>query len=211
MSIGSDLLRFSNKKIMLFDFETSNLNLMFDNLPFQVSWIICDKNGILSKHDYYLKWPNYRISKGAAQITGFNPSWIVNGTDPEFVLDAFESYILDKSHIIAGHNILPFDLHVWQMWRKALGRPKNFEPLDRFVDTNLLARACKENWKPDRANFLAWQYKVMGAFRKGVKTNLSLMATEFQIPFDPSKMHDATEDLVVNHAVYKKLINQVEV
>lgn len=212
MSIGSDLLRFSNKKIVLFDLETRNLNLMLDNMPFQCSWIVADRYKIIERHNYYLKWPNYKISKGAAMITGFNPRWVLEGTDPRFVLDTFNSYVLDPEYIVAGHNILSFDSAVWRQWCKELRvSVDQYALLERIVDTNLLARAYKEGWKPDRANFLSWQYKVMGAFRKGVKTNLTLMATELGIPFDESKLHDAMEDLMVNYEVYKKLINLVEV
>lgn len=211
MSIGSDLLRFSNRKLLLFDFETSNVNLLEGNLPFQCAFMVADRRRVLETQSFYLKWPDYHISKGAAMITGFNPNWVKTGTDPEHVLRVFESYLMDPEYIVVGHNILGFDMYVYQMWRRQFGLPVNWEPLSRLVDTNLLARAYKEGWKPDRANLLAWQYKVMAGFRKGVKTNLTIMAKELGVPIDESRMHDATVDLTVNVEVYRKLINLVEI
>jgi DNA polymerase III alpha subunit (gram-positive type) len=210
MSIGADLLRFSDRKLIFADMETSNLNLLDGNLPFQCAWIIADRHKIIEKHSYYLKWPNYRISKSAAAITGFNPNWVKNGDDPEFVLNAFESYLMDEQYILVGHNVF-FDMYVYQLWRREFNKKPNWEPLNRLIDTNLIARAYKEGWKPDKNNLLTWQYKAMAAFRKGVKTNLTLMAKELNVPIDESKMHDACEDLKINYEVYKKLINLVEI
>lgn len=210
MSIGADLLRFSDRKLLFADMETSNVNILQDNFPFQCAWMVADRYQILEKHSHYIKWPNYHVSKGAARITGFKQIWVDNGDDPELVFKSFESYLLDPQYIIVGHNIF-FDLYVWQIWRRYFGLDPEFEPYSRLIDTNLLARAYKEGWKPDRANLLAWQKKVMGAFRKGVKTNLTLMAHELNVEIDDKKMHDAFVDLSINYQVYKKLINLVEI
>jgi len=192
--------------------ETASLNLMMDNKPFECAWITIDRYGnLLSTHQYYLKWPNFRISADAARITRFNPAWVENGHDPEFVLNAFESYLLDPQYIIAGHALLSFDSRVHQLWRLALGHKRDYSYLPRLIDTNLLSRAYKEGWKPDRSNLLAWQYKVMAGFRKGIKTNLTLMAKELGVTVDESKMHSASVDLEVNAGVYRKLVNLVEI
>ena len=66
-------------------------------------------------------------------------------------------------------------------------------------------------WKPDRENILAWQYKVQNTPRKGIKTNLGLMSKELKINIDESKQHDANYDLFLNHQVYDKIINLVEI
>lgn len=210
MSIGADLLRFSNRKLLFFDCETNGLNLMNMTLPFQTAWIIADRYKALESHQYYLKWPDYRMGKRAAEITGFNPNWVRTGDDPLHVLRAFESYVCDPQYVIVGHNVF-YDLYVWRLWRRQFGLPPDDEPLSRVIDTNLIARAYKEGWKPDRANLLAWQYKVMAGFRKGVKTNLTLMAKELGVAIDETKTHDAAYDLNVNHEVYKKLIQVVEI
>jgi DNA polymerase III alpha subunit (gram-positive type) len=211
MSIGSDLIRFGDRKILYFDMESQRVNCMDDNLPFQCSWVITQRGKILSEHNYYINWPNFKMSDDAAKITHFKQSWVDNGDDPEFVLDAFESYLQDELYLISGHNILAFDLMLWQLWRKALNRNVNYSILPRIIDTNILSRAYKMYWKPDRNNFIAWQYKVYNTPKKGVKTNLQQMAKEFDIVFDETKLHDAGYDLAVNNQVGWKLINLMEV
>jgi len=209
--IGSELLRYSDKKIVLFDLETQRVNIMGDNLPFQCSWIVCDKYKVLSRNNYYLKWPGFTMSKGAAAITRFQQSWVDNGDDPEFVLKAFESYLMDPSFLIVGHNLLGFDIYVHQLWRETLGLKRDFSYLSRIIDTNLIARAYKMGWKPDKTDFLAWQYKVMSNPVKGVKTNLAQLNKDFQIGVNESNLHNAAADLELNFAVYRKLIGLVEV
>lgn len=212
--IGADLLRFSKRPTLLFDIECQRLNLLDDNLPFQCSLIVTDKSGIIHRSDHYLHWPDYRVSADAARITHFNPDWVRNGDDPETVLEEFESFLLDESLDIAGQNILGFDCYIHQLWRRALGRKPDFSYLTRLYDTNVLSRAYKMGWKPDRSSpsaFLAWQYKVMGNPVKGVKTNLGLMGRELGMDVDENKLHDAGYDLVINHFVHRKLINLMEI
>lgn len=216
MSIGSDLLRFSDRPVLILDMETQRVNAMEDNLPFQVSWLVVDRWGkTLNKHDYYLGWPadDYcaRMSADAARITRFQRSWVESGIDPEFVLDAFESYLLDPQYIVVGQNLMSFDLMVWQLWREVLGRKRDYSVFSRVVDTHLLSRAYKESWKPDRGNLHAWQRKVMAGFRKGVKTGLTTMAKELGVEIDETKTHGAAYDLELTLGVYRKLINLVEI
>lgn len=211
MSIGADLLRFSDRKIVLFDKESQRLNLLHDNLPFQCAWIVTQRGKVLSRHSYYLRWPDFRMSPDAARITRFNPEWVRNGDDPEFVLDAFEGCVLNPEVLLGGHNILLFDSPLWRLWREKLGRPVDWSHQDRIIDSHLLARAYKEGWKPDRENLHAWQRKVGAAHRKGVKTSLGVMAKEFGIVVDESRQHDATYDLELNAAVLWKLINLLEI
>ena len=217
MSIGSELIRFSDRKIVLFDMESQRLNLLHDNLPFEVAWVVMCRGKILSRHKYYLGWParGYcsRMSVEAARITRFQPSWVETGDDPEFVLDAFEGYALAPQNLIAGHNIVApgFDLPLWNLWRQALGRPRVWEPQNRALDTHLLARAYKEGWKPDSSNLRQWFWKVGSSHRKGVKTGLSVMAKELGIAVDETRTHSADYDLEINGAVLWKLINLLEI
>ncbi len=211
MSVGSDLVRFSEKNAIIWDLETQRLNLVEDNLPFQCSWIIVNKSGVISRHNYYIKWPNFTMSADAARVTRFQQSWVDNGDDPEFVLQAFESYLMDPNLDIWGQNILGFDVYVHQIWRRALGLKVDYSYLDRIFDTSALARAYKMGWKPDRENRLAWQYKVLATPVKGVKTSLGLMGRELGMDVNEAKLHDAGYDLEVNNFVHRKLINMIEI
>ncbi len=211
MSIGADLLRFSDRKIVIADAESQRLNLLHDNLPFEWAWLVTQRGRILSRHRYYIKWPDFKMSKDAAIITRFNPEWVRNGDDPEFVLDAWESFALNPEFLLAGHHVLGFDWPLWNLFRRALGRPPIFEPRLRTLDSHLLARAYKEGWKPDRENLLPWFHKVGEAHRKGIKTSLGVMAKEFEIPVDEGQQHGALYDLELNNAVLWKLINVMEI
>ena len=211
MSIGAELLRFSDRKIALFDFESQRLNIQQDNLPFQCSIVIMQRGKVLGSHNHYIKWPNFYMSKDAATITRFQQSWVDNGDDPEYVLEIFEQYALDKDYLLGGHNIIGFDFPLWQLWRRALGKKPDWSPLPRSIDTHLLARAYKMGWKPDRENLLAWFHKVSDAHQKGVKTGLSLMAKELDIPFEEGRLHDGLYDLGLNAQVLWKLANLMEI
>lgn len=211
MSIGSDLLRFSDRKAFLFDFESQRLCLLEDNLPFEVSYMVADRRGTISTKTHYLKWPNFKMSADAARITRFQQSWVDNGDDPREVLEEFESYIFDPQYDICGQAILSFDVYIHQLWRRALGLKPDFSYLSRLYDTNLLSRAYKMGWKPDRENLLAWQYKVMAGYQKGIKTNLGLMAKELGMEVDESKQHGAAYDLQLNAFVHYKIINLIEI
>jgi hypothetical protein len=211
MSVGSDLVRFSNREAMIWDLETQRLLLMEDNLPFQCSWIITNKNGVRLRQNYYIKWPEYKMGADAARITRFQQSWVDSGDDPEYVLHAFESHLHDKNFDIWGQNILGFDVYVHQIWRRELGLKTDFSYLDRVCDTSALSRAYKMGWKPDRANPLAWQYKVLATPVKGVKTSLTVMGRELGMEVNEDKVHDASYDLEVNNFVHRKLINMVEI
>lgn len=222
MSVGSDLLRFAERPLLLADGESQRLNLMADNLPFQWSFTQAIRNRVVRNHDYYLRWPDFRMSPDAARITRFNPEWVRNGDDPEHVLEAWESHVRPDDPagpIFCGHNICGFDVYLWDLWRKHLGRPTLF-PLSaalrrRLLDTHLLARAWKEGWKPPTRfgtdEFYCWQRKVAKAHRKGVKTGLTQMCKDLQIAVDENQTHNAAYDLGINLAVYWGLVNQMEV
>lgn len=211
MSIGADLLRYSDRKLIIPDFETQRLNLMQDNLPFQLAWIVSDKTGILERHNYYFHWPNFRMSPDAAKITRFNPEWVKNGTDPEFILNAFESYLFNDKYDIASQNWLGFDIYIHKNWREALGKKPDYSYKNRVYDTNVLAKAYKLGIKPDRTNLLAWQYKLVDFKQRGLKTNLGGMAKELGMEVEEGRLHEAGYDLEVNDFVHRKLINMIEI
>ncbi len=44
--IGEDLLRFSDKRVIVFDGETQRLNLLQGNLPFEWAWIVAHRGKV---------------------------------------------------------------------------------------------------------------------------------------------------------------------
>ena len=57
------LLRFQNEqKYLLFDYETCNLNLISGNKPWQLAFMVVEKNKIVDQKDYWLKWDDLQDS-----------------------------------------------------------------------------------------------------------------------------------------------------
>ena len=209
--IGSDLLRFSDRKIIVFDAETQRVNTMQDNLPFQWAYAITQKGRVLSTRNHYLKWPGFKMSPDAARITRFQQSWVDNGEDPRAVLAEWEKVALSPDYWLAGHNVATFDCAVWQLWRRQLGMKPDWSMLPRVLDTHLLSKAYKMGIKPDRANLLAWQFKMTTIWDKSIKTSLGVMAKDLGIPVDETRQHDGLYDIEINAAVLWKLLNLMEI
>ena len=54
--MNDELIRFKkDQKFLVFDYETCNLNLgSFNNKPWQIGYIICDKNKILERYNFLI-------------------------------------------------------------------------------------------------------------------------------------------------------------
>lgn len=210
--IGADLLRYSrNQKYCVWDLETTGLNLAHA-LPWQCSFMICTPNQILEKHDHYVYWDKLNMSKGAATVTGFNYNdYKSKAKDPKVILDILEKYLLDDEIIVLGHHILGYDTLVHQTWRRSVGLDFDYGYLDRVIDTNALSKAFKKGIPIERSNLLAFQYKMVNFYERGLKTSLSAMAKEFGVNFDECDLHKGNKDIELNWEVWKKLVWSVEV
>ncbi len=148
--IGADLLRFSDRPILVADGESQRVNTMQDNLPFQWAWSKTRRGKIISRQNRFLKWPGYKMSVDAARITRFQQSWVDNGEDPRVVLADWEADALDENNLIGGQNFLCFDVPLWMLWRRALGLKPCWSVIYRVLDTHLLSRAHQMGFKPAR-------------------------------------------------------------
>ena len=160
--IGSESLKynFSKKKFMVPDLETSCLNLaMGYNRPWQVSWLICQGTEIIKKNNYYLRWPDFYISPGAAAATRFDPRNIeLYGQDPKEILDLFDKDLYNEEYIIVGQNLLNFDVYIHSMWRENFGNSIDYSYIDRIIDVRALAVCWKLGLKfKETEDFLAHQ------------------------------------------------------
>ena len=61
-----------------------------------------------------------------------------------------------------------------------------------------------------RESFISYQYKVLHTYKKGFKTNLRALGEEFEIDFDPDKLHEALYDLELNLKVWNRLKCMIE-
>lgn len=210
--IGSELLRYSsNQEYVIFDFETTGLNLFYD-IPWQCSFIVCTLDRIIESHDYYIKWDGLNISRGAAAITGFNlEEYKRLARDPKEILDIFETEMRPASRIPLGHNIIGYDAMIHQTWRRKLGLLIDYSYLKRSLDTNALSKAYKKGFVVDRSDLLAFQFKMLNYHERGLKSSLSTMAKEFGISFNEGDLHKGQKDIELNWRVWKKLVWSIEI
>ena len=118
--MNNDLLRFKKDlNLIVFDYETCNLNLGLDtNKPWQLAFLVIEGGKVTERVDYRLKWDDLEVSPEAAKITGFNKEkHDRDAIDPKIALDHFEKYLYNESFIKAGHNILGFDVYIHNIHR----------------------------------------------------------------------------------------------
>lgn len=211
--IGANLLRYNKEQLyVIFDKETCHLNLAIDNLPWQSAWLVANQYEILESHNYYINWGDkLKVSADAARATSFDPYLVKKeGKDPKEVYQKFSKYIRDPKYIIVGHNLLNFDVYVEKIWAEEIGESHDFEYINRLIDTNAVAKAIKKGIKPDKENFLAWQYKMIGLVERGLKTSLGYLSKEYQLEIDESRLHKADYDIIKNWEIFRKQLWEIE-
>lgn len=213
--MNEDLLRFKNyQKYIFFDFETCGLNLgSLSNKPWQLAFLVIENGKISERVDYWLKWDNLKVSAGAARVTGWTAqAYKKKAVDPHEPLRHFEKYLYDPSYIKVGHNVLGFDVYIHGIYRRLLGKLPDYSYLSELIDTLSLAKAIKNNIQYDVSeDFLSWQYKLNDFINKKVKTSLTQVCKDYDIDFDPKKLHNALYDIEKNYEVFKKMIWDIEI
>src|ERR1017187_1956072 len=174
-NLGENLLRYNldKNKFFTWDCETEGLNLKRSK-PWEISWSIYHGEKLVEEHQHFLKWPNLKVSIGAAKATGFNPENINKfGEDPKKIIDLFDKYIYNKEYKIIGANILGYDIYIHNLSRNLLGYKTDYSYLDRIYDTNILSKIWKLGLKipENKEDFLEFQFKVGSIIQKGLKTN----------------------------------------
>ncbi len=198
---------------MIYDSETCNLNLAWrGNLPWQHAFLIATKDQILEEHNYYVKWPNLKVSKDAARITGFSPEKVARlGRDPKEVCDIIDSYFYNPEYKIVIHNGLNFDIYVHNIHRLEVGKETDYSYVDRLYDSNYLVKGYKHGIQPRRdESLLAYQYKLCNVRMRGIKTSIATLCKEYEIKHEDGA-HDAIVDVKMLFQIWKKVINQVEI
>jgi DNA polymerase III epsilon subunit-like protein len=210
-----ELLRFNkDQKYMVFDYETCSLNLVSnENKPWQLAYIVFQGDKILEEKDYLLKWDDLKVSKEAARITGFSMSkYNKNKVCPKGVMKEFSALLQDESIIPLGHNVLGFDVYIYNIHRRLCGLEPDYSFCERIIDTVCLARAVKKNIKkPKRESMLPWQYRLLNFREKGLRVSLQQCCKDYEVDFDPKKLHDALYDIRKNMDIFNKIIWQTEV
>ena len=198
------------QRYIVLDFETEDLNLVWTK-PWQVSWVVTSLGeGVISEKDYFLKWPDLKMSESARKITNFDDAKYERlGVDPKVVLEELDKLIYDPSILIVGQNILNFDIYVHNVLRQLCGKSTDYSYIERVIDTKLLSKA-KNSKVAFSGNRYAWQCKVESLPNAGKNSQLAMLK-EHGIPFDESKLHDSLYDVTMTWEIYKKLIWMVEI
>lgn len=200
------MLDLYNKKLLIWDFETEGLSPLYTR-PWQLGFCVYEKNKEIFSYSAYLKWPNLKVSPGAARATGYDPVKVEKeGKDPREVLDILWQYMYDDSYVVAGHNVLGYDVQINNVSRRELGLKPDFSFVPRILDSNAIARGIKLGMLPKKdEDFIAWQYKMLNVRAKGVRTNIKSLCEEFNIEFDEFRLHEALYDVQKNHSIFLEL------
>jgi len=202
------------KSFLSTDVETENLRLV-NNRPWQCAFTLFNHRETLEQKEYWIWWPDLKMSEGAARVTKFdwdayerkaNPKYgAPTAYLPEDFLDDFERYVYDPEVAVIGQNWLCFDAYVVGSLQISLGRKADFSYLTKLYDTSLICKGLKLDKKPDLDDMLAWQYKLYNEKAK-VKTNLKLLATEYGVPYDEERHHaEAIYDTELTAGVFNKI------
>jgi DNA polymerase III epsilon subunit-like protein len=221
------LLRFDNKqKFIDFDTETEGLNLV-DSRPWQVAWIVCKGDKIISTHNRFIWWPDLRISPEAARVTRFDINHYKNTNDqtykvdgkiyqaqsPEEVWKEFEKVFYDPEYRLVGQNIIGFDVFMINVWRSKIGLGPDYSFMRRLIDTRALASAIhQEKTDPphDLDELILWQYRTVGWRKRGKKVSQLALLKHYDIDFDASMLHDGLYDITKNYEIFRKQIFDIE-
>jgi len=210
-----NLLRFNkSQKYVFFDFETCGLNLgSLRNKPWQLAFIVVENDKIVDEADYWLRWENLNVSKGAAKVTGWTQKkYDEKAVNPEKPIKHFEKYLYDDQYLKAGHNLLGFDVYMHGICRRLLGKKPDYSYLNNVVDTLCLARAINNNIALSVSeNLLEWQYKMISLRKAKGRNKLIDLCKQYDVRFNAKKLHDALYDIQKNYEVFKKLIWNIEI
>ena len=210
-----DLLRFKkDQKYVVFDFETCNLNLVSEhNKPWQLAFLVYHGDKLVESNDYHIHWDDLRMSDGARKVTGFNDAKYKKLAQPaEKVLDHFEKFLYNEEYINLGHNILGFDIYIHNIFRKLLGKGTDYSYLNRCIDTLCIAKAIHKNIElNEKEELLSWQFKLNSFRERGMRLNLAACCKNYEVDFDPSKLHDALYDIQKNYEVFKKMLWKITI
>lgn len=231
----SNLLRYNNSaKILVFDLETFNLCLKLGlNFPWEYASIRCVGNKMFQKQQTIIKWgTDLTIGEGASRVTGFwqkdydaikrkykkdSQEIPTNQDYKKYVID--EKLCFDKiskdlewADYIIGHNILGFDIPLVIGIYKKFSKPWQ-HILDKCIDTKILSVGINGEipYNPEEQSFLEYQYSLMNFFKRGLKSNLTMMCKQYGIKVDETKTHSGVYDIAINKQLFDKLIWEFEI
>ena len=209
----NNLLRFSNEVFCVSDYETESLNLLQDNRPWNLGFVLFDNRKILDRQSFYIWWEDLNISEGAARATRFNYDEYKRKAKPQQeIWEIWKKYLYNKDLIHIQHNGIMFDSYITQIWRAQNNLGRDYSFLNSYIDTNSLAKAWKLGLKSiKRKDWLQTWYKYGNYNEKGLKTNLTTLGKELNINFDYNNLHQAENDCLLNRLIFQQLIYKIDI
>jgi DNA polymerase III epsilon subunit-like protein len=200
-------LTFPNRNYVVFDFETSGLDAVNDEV-IEISAIKFVDGVKQTAFDCLLK-PSKPISDTIISLTKITNEMLdKDGKYPEKVWKEFALYIQDLPLI--GHNNISFDrLFLEEAFRKYnLAIPGTY----RYIDTAMLYKGRKaeltQRWYESHFAYC----KRVGEFRApGIYYKLTLCCQEFGIDISTLQAHRAASDIEMTNRVYQKLLANVPI
>ncbi len=205
----------SKKKICVFDTETQNLNLAYNNLPWEIAWAVYDDGKLVKQEEHMLFWPNFQISDGAKFITKFDYNkYNAFAKSPKLVWDKFAPIYFDPNIILLGHNVIGFDIFIMNnLARELFNKTIDYNVImSRILDTNCLAKMLNKEDNEFKFTDLAEKMiKYTKFFQKGRKTSLGIMAKQYEIEYDENKTHQALYDIELNYKVFIAMLKDFKI
>lgn len=195
------------KRIILFDTETEGLNLR-SSRPWQIAWVEMQDGKVLNKEMHYLAWDDLNVSKEAAAITGFDKRvYDEKKEDPKKIIEKFWELIYEPDTIIAGQNILGFDIFILNIARREVGFLEDYSFLYKCIDTVALSRAYLLDFRrSENESIIEFCYKLLNFKPKGrISVKLSSMLDRFGIKYKEDKLHDALVDTEMTGELFIRL------
>lgn len=197
-----------DKRIILFDTETEGLNLR-GSRPWQIAWVEMKNGEVINKEMHYLAWDNLNVSKEAAAVTGFDKRvYDEKKEDPKEIIEKFWELIYEPDTIIAGQNILGFDIFILNIARREVGFLEDYSFLYKCIDTVPLSRAYLLDFRrSENESIIEFCYKLLNFRPKGrISVKLSSMLDRFGIKYKEDKLHDALIDTEMTGELFIRLI-----
>jgi len=194
-----------NQKYIVFDTETEGLNL-HSSRPWQLAWIVCEGNRVIERHDRYISFKNLEISPYVEHLTGFSWDYYDKVKEsPVKVWGDFKKYLYDPQYKVIGQNLLGFDVYMIAELQRMLGEDPDYSYLNRIYDTRALGKACREELRKPKNNFLSWQYKIIHDRSLKSKVSQKQLLKYFGIDFEEEKLHNAMYDIEMCYKVFVEL------
>lgn len=219
----NDLLRFKkNQKYLTYDFETASLCCLpgsnSPNIPWQLGWQVYEGKKLIESHEDWIWWNDLesKMGRDAAAITGFDiDEYKRRAKDPIPIYENFTKYLYDPDVINVGANIVNFDIYIFNIFSRRLGRKTNWDFTLRSLDIQILEKAKALGQKLPKIGSDEWFFNNMrlGMYhQRGLKTNLAHLCKMYGVEYNEFRHHkEALFDVELCFNVFQQQINQIDV